>query len=245
MFNYKLARKTFLNLFDPRAKLILLIGIFVIYFLPVHPLHMLVITGLSLLLSVMLYGFRSGLKPLRTLMVLIIIILVITPLFYRSGKVLLRTGGDFIKITDSGLLRTLKIILRISGLSVLCNIYFLSTELNAFILTLRFFGLPFKGALIISTAIRYIPLLSTVHRQIIDSRKLLGLRARKFIPLINGLTIYSVKQIPILAENLECKGVFRKNRRSNYFMLPSLKKLALDTLISLSIIGLNIIIILM
>lgn len=240
MLSYNHPVKTPLNRFDPRAKLVLLIGLIVVLFLPIHIIHFAAICFLIILTAVSFFGFRTGLKPLRALLVLFIFIGILSPVFYKSGTVLISFFDGFIKITDGGLLKTARLILRLASLSMLCYLYFISTELNQFLLTLRFFLLPFKAALIISSAVRYIPLLGSAHTQIKNSRKLTGSRQTGPLPVIAGLTIYAVKQIPVLAANLECRGIFRKNKRSSYFQLPPLKKLALDTGISLSIICLTI-----
>ncbi|MBN1648731.1 MAG: energy-coupling factor transporter transmembrane protein EcfT [Spirochaetales bacterium] len=241
MLNYHQESGHLISRLDPRAKIILFIALVIVFFSPVHLLHLTALTVFVCLVSALSFGIRRGLKPFHSLAVLFIMILLLQPFFIRNGRVLLSLFNNFIVITDAGLEMTLRIVLRLAGVSLLCYIYFVSTELNQFLLTLRFFRFPFQAALMISTAIRYIPLLGTAYHQIRDSRKLLGLSTKKVFPALSGLTVYAVKQIPVLAANLECKGVFRKNPRSSYFLLPGRRKLALDMLFSLCIIGINIV----
>ncbi len=227
---------TLLNRFDPRAKLVLLTALIVIFFLPVHIIHLFSLSLLVIFLSVILFGFRAGLKPLKPFIFIFILISILVPLFSGNGNTLVSLFNGFIRITDLGLLKAARIISRLAGISILCYIYFITTELSRFVLTLRFFLLPFKAALVISTAVRYIPLLASANSKIKDSKKLLGTGPGGIVSTLTGLTIYAVKQIPVLAANLESRGVFRKNRRSSFFVLPPVRKLALDTLFSLGII---------
>lgn len=236
MLSYSHPTGTVLNRFDPRAKLVLLIVLVTIMFCPVHIIHLAALSFLCIVVSLFFFGFRKGLHPLKSLVLLFLMIGILTAIFNREGSVLVSFYKGFIQITDQGLLKGSGIILRLSGISILCYIYFITTELNQFILTLRFFLIPFKAALILSTAIRYIPLFASAKNKIRDSRMLLGYSSSGIINSLSGLIIYAVKQIPVLAANLECRGVFRINRRSSFFVLPPLKKLALDTLFSLSII---------
>ena len=240
MLSFSHPADTFLNRFDPRAKLVLLITVIVIFFLPVHIIHLAVLSFLIMVLSSMVFGIRAGLKPLKSFIPIFLLIGLLAPLFSNAGNTLISLFNGFIRITDLGLLKAARLILRLAGVSLFIYIYFITTELSQFVLTLRFFLLPFRAALVISAAVRYIPLLASAGSKIKNSEKLLGINKSRIVSLLTGLTIYAVKQIPVLAANLESRGVFRKNKRTSYFILPPARKLALDTLICLSIIGLII-----
>ncbi|MBR5017742.1 MAG: energy-coupling factor transporter transmembrane protein EcfT, partial [Spirochaetia bacterium] len=194
-------KKSFLYQADPRLKLILMLLYTAAFFCPVSALRY----GL-LLIPVMASGFITcGWKPFLSVFKLILPILVltaaVTPFF-------------------SGLQETVRIILRFIGITALFFLYFKTTDPDEFIQTLRFFGMPYRIALVISISISYIPLLLDTYHDAEAAHKLrytescpslnrwnFIARFRAMLPVLASVLIQAVKNIPTLAMALEIRGV--------------------------------------
>ncbi|MBR4159759.1 MAG: energy-coupling factor transporter transmembrane protein EcfT [Spirochaetia bacterium] len=194
-------RKSFLYQADPRLKLILMLIYTAAFFCPVSAVRY----GL-LLVPVVLAGFITcGFKPFLSVFKLILPLLVLTAL---------------VTPFFSGIHETVRIILRFIGITALFFLYFKTTDSDQFIQTLRFFGMPYRIALIISISISYIPLLLDTYHDADSAHKLrytescpavnrwnFIARFRAILPVLASVLIQAVKNIPTLAMALEIRGV--------------------------------------
>lgn len=194
-------KKGFLYQADPRLKLILMLFYTAAFFCPVSPARY----GL-LLIPVMAAGFvtcgwKQFLQVFKLILPLLILTAILTPLF-------------------SGLHETGRIMLRFIGITALFFLYFKTTDSDEFIQTLRFFGIPYRMALVISISISYIPLLLDTYHNTEAAHKLrytencplvsrwnFIARFRAILPVLASVLIQAVKNIPILAMALEIRGV--------------------------------------
>jgi energy-coupling factor transport system permease protein len=227
---------SFLHRFDPRCKLLLCLLLTVLLFLPTRLPALgacLILPALAILLAL---GFRELARPLRTIAPLLLLILLLTPPFHRSGQAYLRIGGITLLSAD-GVLEALRLIVRFGGITLCFYALLRSTDPEELILAMRAFGLPFAAGLVLSIALQYIPSLQGLYDQVRDAHRLRqaesrqaapkGLRAvRGMLPLLTSVLILAVRRIPVLAMALELRGVGRKNRRSSMRALPGGRRLA-------------------
>jgi hypothetical protein len=146
-----LDRDTFVHRLDPRTKIFLLFGAFVLAFLFVNPLY-----GLAVLAVVLLFGqlARSlvNLKRIRFVLVMIAIMTVILWTLFGSGETPL-----FLFVEREALLYGVGIALRIDT-TIIAGMIFLSTTRNEEIATgLVKLGIPYRFAFAVSTALRLVP----------------------------------------------------------------------------------------
>jgi energy-coupling factor transport system permease protein len=207
-------RDSFVHNFDPRAKLLLLVFGTAALFLPVRIEYPAAYTAVWILLAAPTAGFRHMFSPFKLLLPLIILILLLTPPFYREGAALI-TYRRWILLTEEGLMRSLQLIIRFTGITYLFFLYFASTTLNQVVLTLRWYGLPQNAALVVSMSFRFIPFITSTYRQVIEAHKLRGSyqagmwgwsRIQSLIPVLTSVLIKSVKAIPAMAMSLEHRG---------------------------------------
>ena len=122
--------------FDPRLKLLLLVILAVAFFFPVS----LYVSALYLLFTALLvlgsFGLRELWIPVRTILPLLVLVALLTPPFHRSGEVLLTVWGP-VTVTTGGLAETLRLLIRFTGITVSFFLFFRSTDIESFILTLR------------------------------------------------------------------------------------------------------------
>ncbi len=226
---------SFLHTSDPRLKFFLLLCWVIFLILPVR---LLVLLGYNLGLVVLIaagLSFKQVLQPLRTIWPILLLVALITPPFHQTGPTLYQVGSLF-SITSGGIREALTLILRFSGITSAFFLFFRTTAIDDFILTLRWYGLPYSGALVITIAFRYIPSLLQLYRNIQDAhalRRPAPEQKRSFSPVkrfahvfptLVSVMIHSIKSIPTLSMALESRGFGRPNPRSAYRSLRPLHK---------------------
>ena len=227
---------SFVHKADPRLKFSLLILWVIALILPVS-IAALVAYYLALVLLIW-SGISLGqvLQPLKTIWPLLLLIALLTPPFHQSGRELYHLGG-LVRITEGGLQEAFILIVRFSGITSAFFLFFRTTTIDDFILTLRWFGLPYSGALVVTIAFRYIPSLLQLYRNIEDAhalRRPMPEGRRKFHPIkkfshifptLVSVMIHSIKGIPNLSMALESRGFGRHNPRTSYRSLLPLKEI--------------------
>ena len=196
-------RKNFLYLADPRLKLVLMIIYTAAFFCPVSLARYALLLLPVVAAGLMTCGLKPFLSVFRLILPLLILTAILTPLF-------------------SGLQETGRIMLRFIGITALFFLYFKTTDPDEFIQTLRFFGIPYRLALVISISTSYIPLLLDTYHDAEAAHKLrytegcpsvsrwnFIARFRAILPVLASVLIQAVKNIPILAMALEIRGVGR------------------------------------
>jgi len=225
-----------LHRFDSRVKLVNLLTLVVIFFLPLRLAHLAAYLAAAVALVVAVLGAGELWRPVRTILPILLLVLVLTPPFHREGTALI---GGFPLLTDLGLQEALRLVIRFTGITLLFFAYLRTTDPERLVLSLRWFGLPFGAALVISIAFQYIPNFKILYDQVRDAHRLRqaagpdGGRAGRprrtgvfrrlghSVPVLTSVLILSVRRIPVLAMVLESRGVGRANRRSTYHPLPS------------------------
>jgi len=238
-------RNTLIHKFDARAKLIALLEFVLLFFFPVS-IEILTVFLIFIIASLIITArLNSFLEPLKAILPLLILVLFITPFFNRTGNPVLVIYGRTI-FSYNGIMDALRLAIRFTGITLSFTLYFKTTSMENMILSLRWFGLSFNLSLVITISLRYIPYIMGVYRNVLDAHKLrksyIHKRKATFItkiknirPVLISVLIYSIKKIPILAMVLEKKGIGRKNRRTSYLKLKSIK-LAVPDMILLSIL---------
>lgn len=226
---------SFVHQTDPRIKFALLIVWVAALVMPVSLLSLAgYYLALVLLISLAL-SLKEVLQPLKTIWPILVLVTLLTPPFHQAGRTLFQAGTLF-TITIGGLQEALILILRFSGITTAFFLFFRTTSIDDFILTLRWYGLPYSGALIITIAFRYIPSLLQLYHNIEDAHALrrpvqTGKKTlnpkKKFthiFPTLVSVMIHSIKSIPTLSMALESRGFGRHNPRSSFRRLLPLKK---------------------
>ncbi len=224
---------SFLHKTDPRIKIIILVDLLVLLFVPIAIPVMIFIVVLFSMITAISIGFYRLLIPLKMVLPIVIFILLLTPPFYREGNSLFIVQGKII-LTSDGLEQTLRLIMRFSGITVLFFMFFATTTINNFILALQWFRLPYRTALIITIALRYIPYMITVYSNIQDAHKLriteesgkkLIRRFKRVFPSLVSVLIQSIKSIPTLAMALELRGIGLEIKRTQFNIIKFNKRI--------------------
>lgn len=233
---------SFLHRFDPRAKLIVLIPLFSSFFLPGPVWLPAAYVGALALVIMGSLGPRELLSPLRAIVPILLLICLLTPPFHPQGRPILSLFSRPL-LTSEGLEETILLFMRFTGITLACFAVFRTLDLNDFVLSLRWFGLPFSLCLVLIVTLRYIPSLGEIWRNVRDAHKLRSgppkrgrrNRARGWMPLLTSILIEAIKGIPALAMALESRGFGRKTLRTSYAVLPPGNRFAVDIVIVLAV----------
>jgi len=216
---------------DPRLKTIILLNIVIMFFLPLSITAMLIFfTGL-LIIGIYSLGFLKAFQPVKMILPILIFVIILTPPFFKGGETILIIKNIII-LTSEGLLQTLRLVLRFTGITVSFYIFFSTTSISSFVLTLEWFKLPYKAALIITIALRYIPSMIIIYNNIKDahslrstgnSKKYFWRKLNTIFPTLVSVLIHSIKSIPTLSMALELRGIGSNTKRSQYNYIESSK----------------------
>jgi energy-coupling factor transport system permease protein len=213
-----------LHRFDPRAKLFLLIPVFVCFFLPM-PVWLLAAYAAAVMVVVALsLGPAELIPPLKAIAPVLILICLLTPPFHREGAALVRISQVTILTTD-GARETVLMVLRFFGITFGFFAVVRTISLDELVLSLRWYGLPYAGCLVVIIALRTMPSLAGTWRNVMDAHRLRAGaseegRRRKliatYLPVLTSLLIEAVKGIPVLAMALESRGFGKRTPRTSF-----------------------------
>jgi energy-coupling factor transport system permease protein len=215
-----LDRDTWVHRLDPRTKMLLLIGAFVLAFLFVNPLY-----GLVVLAIVLAFGYAAqslvNLKRIWFILLMIAVMTVILWTLFGSGDTPL-----FWLVEQEALLYGIGAALRID-IMIVAGMIFLSTTRNEEIATgLVKLGIPYRFAFAVSTALRLVPTIAATGATIGQAQRSRGLdlesgnliqRIRKNTPLLIPVFVSTIRSTNVFSMALESKG-FGASPRRTYFL---------------------------
>jgi energy-coupling factor transport system permease protein len=215
-----LDRDTWVHRLDPRTKMVLLIGAFVLAFLFVNPLY-----GLVVLAIVLAFGYAAksliNLRRIRFILFMIAVMTIILWSIFAGGKTPL-----FLFVEREALLYGIGAALRVDVM-IIAGMIFLSTTRNEEIATgLVKLGIPYRFAFAISTALRLVPTIAATGSTIGQAQRSRGLdldsgniiqRIRKRIPLLIPVFVSTIRSTNVFSMALESKG-FGASPTRTYFL---------------------------
>jgi energy-coupling factor transport system permease protein len=229
-----LDRDTWVHRLDPRTKMLLLIGAFVLAFLFVNPLY-----GLVVLAIVLAFGYAAqslvNLKRIWFILLMIAVMTVILWTLFGSGETPL-----FWLVEREALLYGIGAALRID-IMIVAGMIFLSTTRNEEIATgLVKLGIPYRFAFAVSTALRLVPTIAATGATIGQAQRSRGLdlesgnliqRIRKNTPLLIPVFVSTIRSTNVFSMALESKG-FGASPQRTYFLKIELTRRDVLVLVS-------------
>ncbi len=215
-----LDRDTWIHRLDPRTKMFLLLGMFVLAFVFLSPVYEAVI-----LLLVLFFGYLarslSNLLRIWFILVVIAVFTIILWSIFGSGRTPL-----FLFVEREALLYGISIALRIDA-TVIAGMVFLSTTRNEEVaIGLVRLSIPYRFAFAVSTALRLVPTVAATGFTISEAQRSRGLdlesgnliqRIRKYLPLLVPVFISTVRSTNVFSMALESKGFGASAKRTFYF----------------------------
>lgn len=239
-----IAGRGLLYLFDARAKLLSLLALCVMVFLPVHTMGLWALVAALFLAAWHATGLRQALQPLKTILFLLAIMILFTPLTFRDGEVVIRIGS-FAVATREALDNLNTLVARFVGITYLCTLYMWTTPMADINLAMRWYGLSYHAALVMTLAFRFIPFIAESFKMIQDSHALRNAsdgqgrdgkeRLSDIVPTVTAALVVALKSIPHLAMSLEHRGLGRIGKRTSYRRLVARGGLFTHLLVSVMI----------
>jgi len=218
----------FLYSYDSRAKLFNLILITVFLFLPMKVMTLWSFCLVTFLLTIYSVGFKQACQPLKTILFLLAIMVLFVPLTYRDSQALLRIG-TFTLATKEAVLNLQLLSSRFIAITYLAALFIYTTPMADIQLALRWYGMPYNGALVMSLSFRFIPFVANSFGMIQDAYRLREIeneqsKKRRFsfgdiIATVTAALVVALKAIPYMAMSLEHRGFGGTIKRSNYRLL--------------------------
>ncbi len=224
-----IAGRGFLYWFDARPKLLTVLLLCIMVFLPVRQVGLWVLVGAAFLTAWHAIDFKQALQPLRTILFILIIMVLFTPLTYRDGEFIIFIG-QFPFITREALMQVNNLAARFLGITYICTLYVWTTPMADINLALRWYRLSYKAALVLTLAFRFIPFIADSFGMIQDSHALRNAvmvkgksskrqRLLDVVPTVTAALVFALKSIPYLAMTLEHRGFGNNVKRSSYRQL--------------------------
>ena len=237
------------SLFDPRPKILLLLFGVVLFFLPLTVETLAICLGLLGFPGFLRTGRSLG-RALLSILPLLTLVALLTPLFVRRGEPLWQVGAVVI-LTSGGWEETGRLLCRFTGITLCFSLFYLTTGAENFIVALRWFGLPYRAALVLNLTLRFIPSLFTLYRRVeeahslrraeeLHGRRRFGGRLKYLLPTLTSVLIQAVKRIVPLSMALELRGIDVAGSRTSYTQLARGRKVIIEFLITLLFMGIVI-----
>lgn len=223
---------SFVHRCDPRAKITLLIAYIVAIF-SAKNFWGLGVCAAAFLCVVFASSIPLGkiLRSIRGILFLLIFTAILNLFFYSDGKVLWE--WKFIKITQGGVYYTIflaaRLILLVAGSSILTlttTPVSLTDGLESLLYPLKWIRFPVHElALIMSIALRFIPILSDETARIMNAQKARGAdfetgglfkRVKAVLPILVPLLISSVRRADELGEAMDARCYAGSKNRTKY-----------------------------
>ncbi len=215
-----LERDTFVHRLDPRTKMFLLLGMFVLAFVFINPLYLLAVLGI-----VLLFGYLAkslvNLRRIWFILVMIAIVSIILWTIFGSGQTPL-----FLFVELESLLYGVGVALRID-ITIVAGMIFLSTTRNEEVaIGLVRLGIPYRFAFAVSTALRLVPTIMSTGFTIAQAQRSRGLdlesgnffrRIRRYVPLLVPVFVSTIRSTNVFSMALESKG-FGARKERTYFL---------------------------
>lgn len=208
---------------DPRTKLIALMATFIVALCFNHPF----------MLGIMMAGLLGlgvwARLPLRRLLPFllaagwfILLAVLIWPAYIHQGPLLFSAFG--VDVTRDGILFGLAMGLRVSLMLVAAGIWMMTTSPQKVTLGLLKMGLPYKAGLAMSSAIRFVPLVTAQYATITEAQRARGLRLNrghalsrltKSVAVLGPVFMRALALAQSLAVAMDARGLGARDARTS------------------------------
>ena len=206
---------------DVRPKLFLTLLFSVCSFLADSPAGLAAVFLFPLLAMVFSLGLRETWHCFSRLLPLIIMLVLFIPLQARNGVPAI-SAGSFVVATEEGIHIVVKIVSRLTGISMMLMLLLMTERNETIIAGLRAFRMPYHASVTASMILRFIPYLGQLFAEIRDAMSLRleeGRRGYPVLPSIIALAVAAIRMIPDTASSLEERG-FGRAEGTAYEALP-------------------------
>jgi energy-coupling factor transport system permease protein len=202
-----LDRDTFVHRLDPRTKMFLLLGVFVLAFVFTDPLYV-----LGLLAVVLFFGYLSrSLANLRHIWLVLVVIAIVSIVLWSIFG-----GGEtpfFLFVEREAFVYGIGVALRLDMVIIAAMIFLSTTRNEEVSAALAGLGLPYRFAFAVSRALRLVPMMVASGTTIGQAR-----RSRGLDPDSGNIFSRTCKRLPpVFATTARSANTFSMARASRGF----------------------------
>lgn len=218
-------RGTLLGRADARLKLLVLLEVVVVAFLPLRTAALALLALALASLSVAEIGPGRSWRTLLTILPVLVVMALMLPLYGRGGTPLATVGGRVL-LTREGVEALVLLGSRFAALTFGFALLMGTTSPNDLVDAFVSLGLGFRAALTVSLVLRFLPSLERTFALISDShslRRSAGGRRRRIAeigPTLVSALVCALRSIPLTAMALELRGWGRPGRPTMYRTAP-------------------------
>ena len=170
---------TFLHRMDPRVKIVAVLLLSLLAFLLTSPIYLLLLLVLILILVYLSRAtYSRTMFVLKFVLRLMVLIVLLWPLFDRSGTPVL-FSHEPIRITEPAVLRGISSAVRVGCLATVWYILMFTTSQRDLVLALVRLGLRFDYGLTIAISLRFFPTFVSTIDSVTDAQKARGMEFKK------------------------------------------------------------------
>jgi energy-coupling factor transport system permease protein len=220
-FDFYIAGQSRLHRLDPRVKLVLVAAGSVVLFLWLNLVLLVgVIVGIHVLLLASGYPWSKLLAIWRAIALLLILIVVIWPIFDKSGDLLFSIGP--LNIHDDAILRGVANAARIAAINFIFILWIGTTDARELVRGFVRLGLPFRWGMALTIGLRFIPTFAGTFLTVSDAQQARGLvlsgwwykRVRAMLPIFIAALVSALRASEQLAMTLEARGFGASSTRT-------------------------------
>ncbi len=217
---------SFLHRLDPRVKLLLVAEAIVLLFLFTHLLTAVIALVLA---HALILSAGVPMRRVRGVWQLMLPLTLLIPALWwifqpGSGPALMTLGP--LRLTWDALLRGITVALRLDALAFVMFLWLFTTDQATMVRGMAALGLPYTWSLTLSLALRYLPTVAELYRQVVDAQRARGLdldtgslwrRLRAHQPILVAVIISALRTSQSLAWSLEARGLGAPEMRRTQF----------------------------
>lgn len=214
---------SFLHRMDPRVKLIAVLLLSVLAFILAQLLHLLLLLGFILLLLVLSRSsYAKAFFALKFVLRFMVLIIVLWPLFDRSGTPVLFTVGP-LDITEPAVWRGVTSAVRVGCFATVWYVLMFTTQQRDLVRALVKMGLRFDYGLALSISFRFIPTFGLTIESIKDAQRARGLeldkgsfvrRSKNYVSVLVPAIVTALRTADTLALTLQSRAYGAVSRRT-------------------------------
>jgi energy-coupling factor transport system permease protein len=220
-FDFYVAGRSRLHRLDPRVKLVMVAAGSVVLFLWLNILLLVgVLVGIHLLLLGSGYPWSKLVAIWRAIALLLLLIVVIWPVFDKTGDVLFSIGP--LNIHGEAVLRGVANAARIAAINFIFILWIGTTDARELVRGFVRLGLPFRWGMALTIGLRFIPTFAGTFATVSDAQQARGLvlrgwwyvRIRSMLPIFIAALVSALRASEQLAMTLEARGFGASRQRT-------------------------------
>jgi len=206
---------TFLHRMDPRVKIVAVLMLSLLAFLLTNLIYLLLLLAFILLLVYLSRAtFSRTMFALKFVLRLMVLIVVLWPIFDRSGSPVLVSLGP-LEITEPAIWRGITSAVRVGCLATVWYILMFTTSQRDLVMALVKFGLRFDYGLTLAISLRFFPTFLATIESITDAQRARGLelergnllkRSRNYVAVLVPAIVSALRTADTLSLALQSRA---------------------------------------